>query len=1221
VESPLLGYDRGAARTPGAALTHEELEAELQLAVAEGFISQEEVEGLREEARLRACTPLEVLQQKGIISGQTLFKQRERARQSPTGKEPSPPAPEPDKGPPPFPVPGWERYDGKRFLGQGGMGQVFLAEDLRLHRNVALKFVRGDDAELVGRLLTEARAQARVEHERVCQVYEVGEVRGRPYIAMQYVSGASLGQLATTLTVEQKALVLRDAAEGVHAAHRAGLIHRDLKPSNILVERTEDGRLKPYVMDFGLARDWRESSNTASGSVLGTPHYMAPEQARGEVAQLDRRADVYSLGATLYALLTGEPPISGLNGLEVLNRILTEEPRPPRTINPDIPPDLEAIVLKCLEKDRSARYDSARALIEDLDRFLSGETVRARPTGLWYRLRKKAAKHRVVVSIATVALLAVTLALGWAAYTGSQSARMVRLASNFTRKVEHLEALARYSGLSDLHDTRADRQEIRKHMAEMEEEIRQEGALAVGPGNYALGRGYLALGNERMARKHLEASWQSGFHEPRVAWALALVLGRLYQKQLLEAERLNVPAQREARKQELQREYRDPALAYLRLSQGPEVPSTEYVAALIAFHEDRFDEALARLDTLGPRQPWFYEAPQLRGDILRTRATRRWNQGDREGARADFEAGRRAYQSAASTGESVPEVYEALAELEYTALVMELYGQGDVQPPFQRGVEAVALALKASPESFEARLLEARLHRRLAESRLNTGAGAEEPLKKAIEAAQAALALAPTETSIHMELGRSFYLLGRGRLLRNQDPSEQIRLAFEYLESTAPEHRNAELLVLLAIVFELRSTYAHQGGGDPRADREKALSAYLQALKQDERQLAAWINLGNLYVARALDASAKDPDGDLALAMAALDKARALNPRHIVPYLSAAEAQLQLAHRRRAHGGDVRPDLSKALALYEQGLAINAKLPQFHNGVGTILLEQAREAWTRGKDPLPQLQQALKAFEQAMALAPQQGYAYHNASEVLLQRAVYERARGASPVASLREAMKAARQAITWLDQAPPWRNLGRALMLLASFEREQGRDAGPSLAQASEALNTALARDPGHAEAWQHLGETRALQAQWEEAARDFQKAISLAPVSHYHRLAFGRFCQQWAEWLTQKGQPAALPLKQGFEQAEAVLSTRPHWPEARVLRASLLLLRSEQPSQPEEQHLWLRQAQEDLTQALDANPHLQREWGGLLSRVQQRTSREEQKLGDDGNRSVHRP
>ncbi|HEX8703779.1 MAG TPA: serine/threonine-protein kinase, partial [Myxococcaceae bacterium] len=398
---------------------HDPHEAELRMALAEGLISREEIDALREEARKSGRGPLRVLQARGVISEQSLLALRPvegaeptptippRSQQAPTLPPRAEPAAEPafeptivprsssdgaetlgpaltladrDKVDPQFPVPGWDRYQGVKFLGQGGMGQVFLAYDLRLRRNVALKFVKGDDTELVRRLLSEARAQARVEHERVCQVYEVGEVQGRPYIAMQFVDGQPLGQLSQELTVEQKALALREAAEGVHAAHRAGLIHRDLKPSNILVERADDGRLKPYVMDFGLAHDWGEKGTTATGSVLGTPNYMSPEQARGEVGQLDRRADVYSLGATLYFLLTGCSPIPGENGLEILNNIATREPTPLRTINPNIPQDLEAIVLKCLEKDRSARYDSARALIEDLDRFLAGEPVQARPT-------------------------------------------------------------------------------------------------------------------------------------------------------------------------------------------------------------------------------------------------------------------------------------------------------------------------------------------------------------------------------------------------------------------------------------------------------------------------------------------------------------------------------------------------------------------------------------------------------------------------------------------------------------------------------------------------------------------------------------------------------------------------------------------------------------------------------------------------------------------------
>jgi eukaryotic-like serine/threonine-protein kinase len=274
---------------------------------------------------------------------------------------PSYPPEPPGRAAPAFPVPDWGRYDGLRLLGEGGMGVVFLARDHALRREVAIKFVRGDDPEWARRLVVEARAQARIRHEHVCEIYEAGEIEGKVYIAMQYIDGRRLGDLAPELGVEQKAALLRGVAEGVHEAHRAGIIHRDIKPSNIMVGRDPDGALKPYMMDFGLARSAQEDGATLTGAVMGTPHFMAPEQARGEPGKLDRRADVYGLGATLYSVLTGHPPVPGRGAAEVLANLATVEPRPLRAFDPSVPADLEAITLKCLEKDPSARYASARS--------------------------------------------------------------------------------------------------------------------------------------------------------------------------------------------------------------------------------------------------------------------------------------------------------------------------------------------------------------------------------------------------------------------------------------------------------------------------------------------------------------------------------------------------------------------------------------------------------------------------------------------------------------------------------------------------------------------------------------------------------------------------------------------------------------------------------------------------------------------------------------------
>ncbi|QDE88204.1 protein kinase [Myxococcus xanthus] len=1197
-----------------------EHEAELHIAVAEGLVDEANVGTLREEAQRQQQSPLSLLAQRRALSERTLASLRRIAAEVAHVRRPeadgaatlerSPSLEGHPSEDPAFPVPGWERYQGIRFLGQGGMGQVFLARDLRLHRDVALKFVRSDTGADCGRSLLEARAQARVDHERVCQVYEVGEVDGRPYIAMQFINGRPLHLFVDSLGIEQKVVLLRDAAEGVQAAHRAGLVHRDIKPSNILVERAEDGRLKPYVMDFGLARDLRELDATATGGMAGTPYYMAPEQARGEVRRLDRRADVYSLGATLYYLLTGQFPIPGANALEVLSRIATVEPQPPRAWEPNIPLDLEAIVLKCLEKERSARYDSPRAFVEDLDRFLAGEAVRARPAGLGARLRKKARKHRALVAVAGGALVAVSLAVGWAGVTYRQSSQREQLVRNFTEKANHIEALARYSALSRLHDSRADRQEIREAMAAVEAEIAEAGALAVGPGHDALGYGFLALGEDAAALTHLEMAWASGFRAPRTAWALSLVLGRLYQDGLREAERLRNPEQREARVGELRRRYREPALAYLRQSQGANVASPEYMAALIAFYEDRLEDALARLDEMGAPRAWFHEALQLRGDILRARASRRWNQGDRDGARADFDAGRSAYATAIEVAQSAPRLHLSLAELEFDALLMELYGQGDILAPFTRGTEAVARALLVLPDFVEARILESGFHRRMAEHQMYLGADAEEMLRKAVAAARAAVDLSPSSTQARIQLGRCHWSWGQYLQQRNQDPREQLLAADAEFEQVSPEARSYEFYLDQGLLFGTWAAYARQRDEDSLPHLDKALTAYSAAARLDERLPEAWLNLGAAYLNRATAPKSPSPDADLAQARGVLEKARSLNPQHVAAHFFLAQVEERTANRSRARGADARRSLVLALENYRQGSAINPRLPQLLNGAGLVLFEQAKEAWDRGGDPSGLFEESLATLARAIDVAPQQGFAYHNVSEVLLQRAAYQRVLGEFPEERLRAAMASSSEAIERLpDFAQPRVNLARAHVSLAlmAFE-QQRRDPRRELSDAAQALAQALARNSGSAEGWQWEGEIRALRARWqawkgrgrsedfEWAARAFQKAMELAPEREDARLASARFRREWAAWLQARGEAPGEILEQGLHDIDGALALRPGWPAARLIRGQLLLLRANAATRPEVEGSLRRQGQEELAGAIAANPHLEhasRGWG----------------------------
>ena len=293
-------------------------------------------------------------------------------------------------------------------LGTGGMGEVWKAWDVELSRWVALKFLRGGNDDELARFRREAQMAGRLSHPNIAAIYEIGDVAGRPFIAMQLVDGRTLMQLRSR-DLRRLARLAAAAARAVAFAHERGVVHRDLKPDNVMVAADDH----VYVMDFGLARPMEGASRVSvTGCVVGTPGFMAPEQARGE--RVDGRADVYGLGATLYALLAGAPPFEGANVLQVLQAVQEREPRPLRKIDPAIPRELETIVLKCLEKERGRRYGSMTDLADDLDRWLAGEPILAHGPSTVYRLRKAVARHRglsIAVAATIVLLPAVTLAV------------------------------------------------------------------------------------------------------------------------------------------------------------------------------------------------------------------------------------------------------------------------------------------------------------------------------------------------------------------------------------------------------------------------------------------------------------------------------------------------------------------------------------------------------------------------------------------------------------------------------------------------------------------------------------------------------------------------------------------------------------------------------------------------------------------------------------------
>src|SRR4051794_34313975 len=307
------------------------------------------------------------------------------------------------------PIPGY-LIEGE--LGRGAMGVVYRARHALLNRPCALKVIlAGVHADPVAavRFLAEAEAVARLQHPHIVQIHHVGEADGLPFLELEYAEGGSLDRFLDGIPwpARRAATLVEALTRGVAEAHRRGIVHRDLKPSNILL--AADGT--PKIADFGLAKVLDAGAGlTATESILGSPSYMAPEQAEGKARQVGPLADVYALGAILYELLVGRPPFRGTTLMETLEQVKTAEPVPPSRLVPGLPRDAETIALKCLQKDSAKRYPSAEALAEDLRRFLEDRPIWARRASAAERLFRWGRRNKLVAGL--LAILLVTLVVG-----------------------------------------------------------------------------------------------------------------------------------------------------------------------------------------------------------------------------------------------------------------------------------------------------------------------------------------------------------------------------------------------------------------------------------------------------------------------------------------------------------------------------------------------------------------------------------------------------------------------------------------------------------------------------------------------------------------------------------------------------------------------------------------------------------------------------------------
>jgi serine/threonine-protein kinase len=1049
------------------------------------------------------------------------------------------------------------RYVQLRLIGRGGMARVYRGFDPTLGRTVALKLL-DEESE---RLMLEARSQARVEHENVCKVFEVGEVEGKEYICMQYVEGKTLIDAAREMNLSEKVEVMRKIADAVHAAHKQDLVHRDIKPGNIMLEKTESGSWKPYILDFGLARMQTAPGITQKGVVIGTPHYMPPEQARSE--PIDMRSDVYSLGATLYELIANKPPFTGTTP-EVILKVIQEDPVPVRKIIRQISPDLETIVMKCLEKEPTARYQSAKALANELGRYLDGEPIAARPVSLSTRIWRKAKKNRVATGILTTALV-VTAGLIVLLLLAQWKGRVqTQYANNFAEEIRYIETMLLSTYTAPLHDVRPKLRIARQRLQQIEQRTIQGGKWAFGPGNNALGQGYLMLKEYERAQEFLEKAWNSGYQSPSTAYALGKVKGILWRQALVDADRLTGQSQQVAAKKKADEEFRRPSIQLLKNARE-HTESPAYVEALIFLYEKRHKEAFEKSSQALEISSRPYEVLKLKGDIYFEIGQEAAENGDYDAALKAYRLSGDAYKQASEFARSDQDIYLADAE-RWIRTSFAHTQKGERLASVQTALETCDKAIQVQPDKERSYLYKSEVYIQYGINQTYSSGDPRPAFLQGVQLAREAASKNPRISDPHVTAATAL-----------------LRLA---------EYETANSL-------------------DPRTSFNEAIFESQKALQLHAQDSSAQINLATSYfwMGEYELSHGENPVTTLRKVIEILEKNLATFHRDDYVYNLLGLAYLDIGEYRLKRGEDPRPDLKQAIDSYQAGLRINPNATMVCANMGLAYQDIAKYEMNHGIDPSANFEHSIQQYDRAIGISSTNAFAHHDRGSVFLLRAEHKIRLGLDPTSDLESAMASYNKALGINSElALPYISKGTLYFLYATNSFISGKEPTSHLKSARKELDTYIKIDQTHSEAFHIRGLLELLNARWQiqnrrspekffkQAIADLQKAIQLNKTElEFYRDLTNTY--RWkAEWTLSKNQHAADSIHHGFEAIENALKLNATEPETMAVHGALKLLAARETQRMD----LAKEASQLLSQAITVNPFLKNEYEPLQKQAE---------------------
>jgi serine/threonine-protein kinase len=1060
---------------------------------------------------------------------------------------------------------GWDRYKVLEFLGKGSTSKVYKAIDLALNRKVALKFILEGDSDTEKRFIREARAQAQIEHTNVCKIHEVGTYSGKYFIAMQLIEGEILSTASQKMSLEQKVLSIQQIAEALHTAHKMGIIHRDIKPSNIMVEKTDAG-WHPYVLDFGLAREIAMEGLTVTGMVLGTPAFMPPEQAWGESQKLDRRSDVYSLGGTLYYVLTNKPPYEG-NSMEVILKLSQEDPTPVRKIAPEIPRDLETIVMKCMDRNPDRRYDSAKAFSEDLERYLNGDSIQARPATVAYRVKRKIQKHKTAAALLAISTFLVLVLGGIGIYSWWRAAQQVRIAKEFMQLAENMEWRMRVARMAPLHNLSEDREQVNRKMQSILQRIQEAGSLAEGPGNYAYGRGLMELSRLDEAQKYLQKAWDAGYRTPENAYALGITLGHQYQQELEAAQRAENLSGKKSTIKDIEAKYRDRILAYLSQSQGSEPEVRDYIEGLIKFYEKKYPEAIEKARS-AQKLWWLYEAGKLEGDVYMALGIEQFDRANYEAALKHYSDAGNSFLRAMQIARSEPALYESDCWKWLEILKVESYRAGNMKEPMDKGLAACDLALEVDPNSAIAYGRKAQISWRWSEDLYYRGEYSEESLNNAIQFAQSAVERKKNDSYAHFELGNSYHMKMLVDLSSGRDPKMYGTKSIEHFNTAAKLKPYSSTYNNLAIVYVDLAQYDVQHFQDPRSKLELGIQNSKKAAELLPNSVAALNTLGNAHIILS-DFQIKrgiDPEETLNRAIDALTKAHYANPKHPAVFLNLATAYVNQATSGLHRGRDPNNPSDRAIENSQRALELGGDgYATVYSIMGAALLTKAKYKIYQGQEP-GELKRPIEYAKKTLESGSNEGsLAYNVLLDSYFTSADYNLNRGKDPSQILSDARDVAQKAISEFPDSDLSVQAAQIEVLAAQWDLRSGRSPEKNLEKASQLIEQSLKANS--------------------------KNALALAVLAEIH--------EAQATWFQRQNKPLDAVISDGIITCKKALDLNPSLAETAATLGKLQWIQAQTETDSQKRSESLRIAREAVQKAITLNTNLKMKYEQLLSQM----------------------